>query len=295
MRDYNRNEPERPRLNLVRGADGRLRPADSQSRDGGMGGAQPEPFRPTVAASPDVQPWAAARHQHQHKTDEPAEVPKPVQQVSITGHEQQSGQKKKARFKLPKIRAPRLSLPKLSLPRFKPRKGRYILAAVPVAVVAVLGVSLYSWIGQKEEGAPPQSAQASDVLNVTDAQEPEFDAVFPQGKSIEDLGGWVRVSPADKDPVFAYVDRVGDIQLNISQQQLPENLRVNTGQRVAELAAGFAANEKLVTEDGVEAYLGTSIRGPQSVILTKNGLLILIKSSGKLTNEQWVEYIGLLR
>lgn len=290
MRDYNRNEVERPRLNLVRGADGRLRSAGDPARNGLRETRQAPLHSPAPAINSDVRPLEGSGQQP-NLTNDPAEAHGPglVQQAGAVFREQHSRQKKRARFQFPKI-----SMPHVSIPKIKIKMGRkYALGVVSVAAVMVLGTAGYHWLGH-EEAPPSQSAQNTGVLDAADAQEPQFDAVLPQGKNIEDLGGWVRVSPADKAPVFAYVDRVGDVQLNVSQQLLPESLRVNTSKRIAELAEGFAANEKLIADDGTEAYIGTSIRGPQSVILAKNGLLILIKSSSKLTNDQWIEYIRLL-
>lgn len=285
MRDYHRNEVERPRLNLVRGPDGRLKLA---GRSGDDNGARQAPFSSAVV---DFESRPVAVRQSQSQAGVSANAPKPMQRAGDVGREQREpGRRKRAvRFKLPKVRVPRPSLPKLRMAR----AGKYVLAATSVAAVAVLGIVVYGKIaGPKGDVVrrPPQ--QASGVLNVADAQEqkPQFDTVLPQGKAIEDLGGWVRVSPTDKDPVFAFVDVVDGTQLNVSQQQLPENLRTDTSKKVAELATGFAANEK-IDAHGLEAYVGTSIRGPQSVIFVKNNLLILIKSSGKLTNQQWADYI----
>jgi hypothetical protein len=59
------------------------------------------------------------------------------------------------------------------------------------------------------------------------------------------------------------------------------------------MAKDFKADKKL-TVSGVEVYIGTSGKGPQSVLFTKNNLLILIVSSDKLTDDQWVQYISTL-
>jgi hypothetical protein len=189
-----------------------------------------------------------------------------------------------------------IKLPRISLPRFKPTKKQAVAGAAVLAVVIVSVVS-FNLIGGKPDNTvaqDPKRQTPAGVLNATDAKSPNFTAILPAGKSIEDLGGWARVSPADKDPVFAFTDTVDGVQLNVSQQQLPESLRTNTAQEIAKLAEGFAANEKLVAGD-TTAYLGTSIRGPQSVIFVKQNLLILIKSSTKLSNERWIAYITSLR
>lgn len=329
MRDYHRSEMERPRLNLVRGPDGRLRLADSPSRDGDRGAGRQTAIRPVMvrpeASSPPPSPSPSPSsplsppsspspssvspiqidNRHQYRVLDSVDGifekdPKPPRQkpaaASRAREQQQSEQEEQVRYPaFPSIKLP--SLPKLSLSKIKARAGKkHILAAAAVVVVIMLGSSVFGWIGQggkTENNTVAEQSQTPGVLHAG-SQAPQFDAVLPQGKTIEKLGGWVRVSPPDKDPVFAFVDVVNGVQLNVSQQELPQNLRTDTAKKVAELAEGFAANEKIIA-DGVEAYVGTSIRGPQSVIFVKNDLLILIKSSSRLTNQQWAAYIHSLR
>lgn len=62
---------------------------------------------------------------------------------------------------------------------------------------------------------------------------------------------------------------------------------------MAALADDYLTKEKLTVGD-ITVYIGTSARGPQSVIFHKNNLLILIKSNGPLSGDQWTEYIASL-
>jgi hypothetical protein len=119
---------------------------------------------------------------------------------------------------------------------------------------------------------------------------PEYDTVLPAGKSIQDYGGWTRVSPPNRDPVFAYTDKIGAIPINVSQQPLPKDFADQPEQQVQQFAAGYAANKKL-NVDGATAFIGTSAKGPQSVIIVKDKLLILIKASAAIPDQQWEEYI----
>lgn len=116
---------------------------------------------------------------------------------------------------------------------------------------------------------------------------PEYPTALPEGKSAEDLGGWKRVSPPGDDPVFAYTDSIDDITISVSQQPIPDGLDI------AELARSYSATTTLDVK-GTDVYIGTSAQGPQSVILSKNGLLILIKSQYKIPEDSWVEYIASL-
>jgi len=132
------------------------------------------------------------------------------------------------------------------------------------------------------------SAIAYSVISERLASSPSFQAVLPAGKSINELGGWTRVSPPGEPPAFAYSDSIDDVTVRISEQQLPGG-----SQSVAEIAKGYNATNK-ITAGKITAYIGTSFKGPQSVIFAKNNLLILIGSTATINNDSWVSYINSL-
>lgn len=123
---------------------------------------------------------------------------------------------------------------------------------------------------------------------------PTYQTTLPKGKSIDDLGGWKRVSPAKEAPVFAYMDKIDDVTISVSQQPLPESFKSNTDTQVAELAKKFSATNKIEAA-GITAYLGTSSKGPQSVIFTHDNLLILMKSTSRVDDTSWAKYIETLK
>jgi hypothetical protein len=45
------------------------------------------------------------------------------------------------------------------------------------------------------------------------SQAPDYTTVLPIDKAIDDLGGWSRVSPPDKEPVFAFVDQIDGVRV----------------------------------------------------------------------------------
>ena len=123
---------------------------------------------------------------------------------------------------------------------------------------------------------------------------PGYTTVLPAGKTINDLGGWVRVSPQDRNPVYAYTDNVGGARVDVSEQPLPESFQSNLAVSLARLADSFDANGTL-TAGGGTVYIGTSAKGPQSLILNKDNLLILIKSTSPLADKKWTAYIDSLQ
>lgn len=119
---------------------------------------------------------------------------------------------------------------------------------------------------------------------------PSISTVLPKGKSIQSLGGWNLVSPAGNDPVYAYVDSINGVAITVSQQTLPKSLQQDTDAKVAELAKAYSATNKIAAGE-VSVYIGTNAKGPQSVIFTKEGLLIMIKSKGTIKESDWATYI----
>lgn len=119
---------------------------------------------------------------------------------------------------------------------------------------------------------------------------PEFKTILPAGKKIDQLGGWTRVSPPDRDPVFAYADKIGNIPVIVSQQVLPQDFDNDTASQMSQLASNYYANRSVQAGD-TKVYLGTSAKGPQSAIFTKSHLLILIKAQASVPDDAWKSYV----
>lgn len=132
----------------------------------------------------------------------------------------------------------------------------------------------------------------SPVEHVPIVEDTGFKTVLPAGKTIKDLGGWERISPLNTAPVFAYADTLENITVSVSQQPLP--FTGNSEEQIGQLAAAYSATNTL-NANGTKVYIGTSAKGPQSTIFSKNGLLVLIKSQAKIQDESWIKYISSLQ
>lgn len=126
-----------------------------------------------------------------------------------------------------------------------------------------------------------------------DTSSPTYDVVLPVRRTAEDLGGWRRTSPADSEPVYAYSDEIDDTGIIVSQQPIPDQHKGNVADWVEKVAKGFSATT-VIEAGGTDVYIGRSARGPQSLIFTKNNVLILIKSQKTISQEAWVQYINSL-
>ena len=164
------------------------------------------------------------------------------------------------------------------------KKGIVIAGIVIVVIIClIIGIAI---------GHHNASQQIANDSNGD--QSPIYQTILPEGKTIDQLGGWERVSPAKASPVFAYIDIIGSIPVSVSEQPLPKSFKTNTASQIAELAKGYNATDS-VSAGSMQVYIGTSAKGPQSVIFTKNNLLILIKSQNVIEDTAWIKYISSLQ
>lgn len=151
-----------------------------------------------------------------------------------------------------------------------------------VGIAVAISISLLVWYTLSLQ------PQTSTVDN------PRFSTVIPAGYSIDELGGWRTSTTPNGTQVYAFSDTLSGVSITVTQQQKPDSLSDDVETRLEKLANGFNATVKLSVDDAV-AYLGTSAKGPQSVLIAKNDLLILIQSEKAIPNEDWVTYINQLK
>ena len=130
--------------------------------------------------------------------------------------------------------------------------------------------------------------------SLTKKDTPTYQTLLPNGVSIDTLNGWTRISPAENDPVYAYTDTIKGVSISVSEQPTPASFQANLDTSVSELAKQYNATTEL-DAGTTKVHIGTSAKGPQSVIFVKNSLLVLIKSQQKIENNDWKKYIESLR
>lgn len=288
MRDYRRQPIQHSRLKLRRGADGSLGAANGE-RDIADIWAEQDRIKLAEAIQED-QRKAAAKQQGWKRFFKK----KPAQKAANEATRQTDDAREVVvSFSLPKIKKPKVAHTIKRGLKGVPRK-RLIIGS---ALVFFLGLTFLGplFYGNKDEDKKTATATAT-ATNVLDAnsQAPQYETILPEGETIEDLGGWKRVTPADKEPVFAFADTISGVPVLVSQQPLPENFKKNVEGEVSKLAAQFGANDK-VSADDQTIYIGTSIKGPQSAIMARRGLLVLIRSESKVENQAWTDYATALR
>jgi len=159
----------------------------------------------------------------------------------------------------------------------QPKNKKFLITAIVMILAGLvfLGVGIYQ----------VHSSRADQNSTL-----PNFKPVLPQGKSIESLGGWQKLTTPSGDTFYVYLDTVNGVTVNVSQQLLPGKFKDDVTNKMTDLARAYNANTKLDV-DGTRVYIGTSAKGPQSVLFTKNGLLILMKSWATIPDAEWTTYI----
>lgn len=170
-----------------------------------------------------------------------------------------------------------------------------LLRNVIVFFVMLISLTLLSVVVKTTPDPNTSGVSPTNPLGVTELEQgtPEYPTLLPSGRTIESLGGWTRVSPRERNPVFAYSDTIDGKTINVSQQPVPEEIRGDIDVQIENIALDFRATEKF-SAAGTTAYIGISSNGPQFIIMAKNDILILMRSSVPIPIESWAAYINSL-
>lgn len=193
------------------------------------------------------------------------------------------------RLLLPRLKTPGVIRTAAVRARALSRRQKVI---VIIAALVLIGTTVFLQNQSSESTATKPDSQ--NPLDMLEKGTPDYATLLPAGKDITELGGWTRISPKERTPVFAYVDRIGDIPVSVSQQPLPDDFAPGTDDKIRNLALGSNATKKL-SAAGTTVYLSTPSKGAQSAIFTKDDLLILIKATTSIEDDDWKSYLSSLR
>lgn len=178
----------------------------------------------------------------------------------------------------------------------RPFKNRWVRIGTVAGIVVVASffvtLQILSGANANENAATKEGADGVSEQDKK-ATTPYYATLLPGTKSIEELGGWTRASPTDRNAAFAFTDYIGNNRITVTQQPLPADFKDDLAFKIEELAKNYKASEK-ITVDSLVVHIANSAKGPQSVIFAKDGLLVLARSSVKISNDKWIGYIETL-
>ncbi len=168
------------------------------------------------------------------------------------------------------------------------------LIATPIILVLVVGVvGLGNVIGNRKGNVSSQAVQSatdSQTPKIPLNQKPEFAVLVPKNKKIEDMGGFAKVSPANSAAAYAFIDQVKGVNIKVTQQKLPDTIKANPITELEKLAKNFNATKQLEL-DGNSVYSGKSAKGAQTLIFTKDDVLVFIAAESTVAEVDWVQYL----
>lgn len=177
--------------------------------------------------------------------------------------------------------------------RRRPKKF-WLACGIIIAAVIALIICLQLFTGNNAPPPPPGASHATVLARRLPKGTPPYATILPAGKTIQQLGGWYRVSPPNANPVYTYADKIGSTTVDVSEQPLPASFTSDPASSVEKLATSFNATNKFTAGNNTEVFVAETSANSQSAILVKNGLLVLIKASGLLSNNQWATYVSSL-
>jgi hypothetical protein len=168
--------------------------------------------------------------------------------------------------------------------KFSRKQWYTAIAALAILAVGVSGSLLITHLfSRPKEGK-------SVLSDNTASSSPNFKSLLPSGGSSKDTA--LKYDQTRK--VTTFTDVIDGVSITISEQELPEAFKTDTDRQVEKMAKNFNATE-VINESSPRIYLGTSIKGPQTAIFHKNGILVFIQSANTIDKHPWVAYITKLQ
>jgi hypothetical protein len=261
-------ETKKPRVKLVRTADGSLRPAGSATKE---------------SKTDDLKnAWAAQDN---------------FLSTSNTTFKQELSRankwaKKSALFYKNKLKYKKFSLSKSTkynkLTHYFTKRN--IGIAMGIILIFVAGTLLIG--GNDDNKGESKVAGEIETVDIETGVTPSFPVLSIDGSG-DVPGGYARINPPGSPNTYAYVDSLDGIPIKVSQQKAPDSVLADAS-KIQDLAVQFGATESFDAGE-LTIYIGKSANGPQSILYTKGGLLVLIAADQPISNSTWIEYISNLR
>jgi hypothetical protein len=196
----------------------------------------------------------------------------------------------------PKEIAISLTIPKLKkpkVPKKHAKKAAKALTSAPKWAYAVAAlIALPAFLITLGVINHKPSIKKPAVQGESKAAIADFQTVTPEGDITNTTSQKITYDPSKK--VASFTDKINGYEVTVSMQKLPDTFKPNISENVKKVADQFAATTVLVVDNG-SAYLGTSAKGPQSVVGYRGDLLVFMKSDVKIDPKAWADYFNSLK
>lgn len=176
----------------------------------------------------------------------------------------------------------------------KVRRNVYIASGAAIFLVVVVGLLIFkgnNTSGSNAVAGSNTENQTTPVRNELPREKPSFKILYPGGKNEESVGEIVRISPEGRPAAYTYIDTLSDVQINITQQELPDRFKQNSEGELEKLATDNYQKD-VIQVDEVKVYHGKSTSGIQSLVFIKGNLLVTVKAFEVISDDLWAAYIS---
>ena len=169
--------------------------------------------------------------------------------------------------------------------QFAKTRPKKVAVAGVLSLVIVVGAGFVVLDGSGTS-APQVAGDA-----VKEQKAPEFSTVLPASDS-EQIDTPIAYDELRK--VASYTDTLDGKKITVTQQQVPDRFKVDQQVELEKFAKEMNANQPIQAGD-TRAFTGLSIRGPQTVVMIKNDLLVFMTAESEVPAGAWVSYIESLQ
>lgn len=313
------SEEDKKRVKLIRMPDGSMRPATDADTDIGSVWSTQKKIRATEEYEAELAKSApkpklskrllkktqkkeqeAAKNAHKPVviTPKSLDIPaKPVSQTQGLYRNQPTVTAEKPKNDTAKAEiAISVTMPKVSMPKAPKKHAKRVGKAIKraprwvyaTAALVAIPAFIITWGVVSHDNAKNKPAVQGDTKSAV----PDFQTVTPNGDITDTTSQKIQYDPAKK--VASFTDKLNGYEITVSMQPIPANFKPNIGDNVKKVAEQFAANTVLEVDNG-SAYLGTSAKGPQSLVGYRGDLLVFMKSETKIDNKAWTDYFNSLK
>ena len=189
-----------------------------------------------------------------------------------------------------------VTMPKVRLPKAPKRIAKKALTGVKSAprwvyalvALAALPAFLITFAAiNRNNNTNKPAVQGESKVAV-----PDFQTVTPNGDITDTTSQKINYDASKK--VASFTDKLNGYEVTVSMQPIPSTFKPNIGDNVKKVAEQFSANTVLSVDNG-SAYLGTSPKGPQSLVGYRGDLLVFMKSERKIEDKAWSDYFNSLK
>lgn len=198
----------------------------------------------------------------------------------------------------------KLSLPKVNVARFKnvnkitslPKqivksaRQKFSRKSLLIGSLALILIVAGIVVGNKyllNDNKPSKSGVLATDGASEFTNDPKFEIVKPKGRDI----AREKIVYDPKRNFAKYEDDINGTPVTVSQQPLPETFKADPASGAAKVAKDFGATEELLFEQQ-KMYYGIDEKGPQTLIFTKNNLLVFIATSKEVEKQSLQVYAG---